>query len=188
MPWYFTDTMLGAAIAIFGIAVAVMLAFRDRFERNRVEVDATHTGVEWNVGGGKPHRVVLSLLSTGNRGAVVRNIRLVGADGGSYLGYRGSPIRAQPSLPIRLGAPDEVVASLELTDEEEARLARIEVDLLDGTKPIVWPYKRLSGRVSGKATLSGTLTVGPTETVTPSANVEATVKGGRAPLRGASRP
>lgn len=133
------------------------------------------------MGSGKPHRVVLSLLSTGNRGTVVRNIRLVDIDGESYFGYRNFPGRAQPPLPFRLGAPDEGVASLELTDAEEARLARIEVDLLDGTKPIVWPYKRLSGQISGKATVSGTLTAGQPliEAVTASDKVEATVTPGR---------
>ncbi len=130
MPWYLSDAGLGVLVGLFGVAVAVLLVIRERYDRNRVEVDATRTGVVGEVGGAKPHRVALSLLSTGNRATVVRDIRLVSAEGESYRLYRSSPGRAQPPLPFRVDAPDEKVATLDLTDEDEKRLNDIEVDLL----------------------------------------------------------
>jgi hypothetical protein len=81
MPWYFSDAFLGAVIAIVAVHVTRVLAFRDRYERRLVTVDASRTGDLWQADGDKPHQVVLSLLSTSNRATVVRDVRLVGADG-----------------------------------------------------------------------------------------------------------
>jgi hypothetical protein len=115
-----------------------------------VEVEAGRRGVLWEADGSKPHHIVLNLLSTGNRAAVVRDIRLVTASGDTLYRYRGFPIRSEPRLPLRLEAPDEWIATLELTDEEEGLLSRIEVDLINESKPIAWPYKRMSASGEGK--------------------------------------
>ncbi|HEU4384415.1 MAG TPA: hypothetical protein VFR85_13085 [Anaeromyxobacteraceae bacterium] len=151
MPWYLSNAMFGVAIGVLGLAVTALLVARDRFDRGRVEVDAARSGIVWDGSSGRPHGVVLALLRTGNRATVVRDIRLVSAEGESYVVYRDSPHRAQPPPPFRLGAPEERIATLELTEEEEERLDRVEVDLLDETEPVAWRYVRSPGLVAREA-------------------------------------
>jgi hypothetical protein len=167
MTWWWSDAAMaayvGLLLAMVGVGVAVLLHFRERYDRNLVQLDE-RTRVEDVQGLPGQRRAILVLVSTGNRATVVRDIKLVDDKRMPFLSYRRqAEARCVPRLPFRLDAPDELVATLELTDAEEQRLKSIEVELLERTEPIVWPYVRLQGGViAGRGSLAGQPTVLPT--------------------------
>lgn len=163
MSWLLTDlgitTVATLLLALVPIVTGALFSYRERYERQLVKVDSQRTRVEFQEGTGKPHRATLSILNTGNRATVVRDVRLVALDGATFLSYRLTKGRCDPALPFRLDAPDERAVVLELTNDEEQRVGKIDVDLLDRTSPIEWPYPRAAA--AGHAGASGTLTVTP---------------------------
>ncbi|WP_176063317.1 hypothetical protein [Anaeromyxobacter diazotrophicus] len=168
MPWYYSDAAVGGLVALLAIMVTTILATRDRYERQLVVIDPTRTRVLFEEGSGEPHRAILSLLSTGNRPTVIRDVRLVAADGKPFVSYRGAD-RIAPALPFRLDAPDERVVTLELTDREAQQLDHIDVEFLGGTKPVRWPYIRLSAAATGTSSASAILSTAPAATDTTTA-------------------
>lgn len=160
MPWYYSDAAIGGLVALLAIIVTVILAARDRYERQLVVIDPTRTRVMFEEGTGKPHRAILSVLSSGNRPTVVRDVKLVDGKGVAFMSYRAAGTGSEPRLPFRLDAPDEKIVTLELTNPDEQLLDHIDVEYLGGKKPIVWPYVRMFGAAAGKSGVSGSLTVG----------------------------
>ncbi len=141
------DKVLGVGIlwlvAVVSILVAVELVFRSRrrLERRSVVVESARTSIGPRERSGTPRRATLALLSTENRATVIRDIRLV-ADGGAVIrSYLQRDSRSVPAIPFRLEAPDDRSVVLELSDEEERSLSRIEVDFIGGAT-IAWPYER----------------------------------------------
>ncbi|MFT3915336.1 MAG: hypothetical protein QM704_14815 [Anaeromyxobacteraceae bacterium] len=169
-PWYRNSwrvALLSLAVAVLALAASIVIYVLQSRDTAHVEFVPARTRIVLHEGDGQPHVAILSLLSKGNRGTVVREIRLVDSGGQTIRGYRSAPVgECDPLLPITLGAPDERAVTLRISPAEEARLNRIEVDAIEGAKPIVWPYVRISGLAEGHGGAFGTLTITPAPAAT----------------------